>query len=726
MTLDHYSLCPCGSGKKVKFCCSNDILPELEKVFRAIEGDQRNSAIDQINKLMDFKGKRMSLLALKAELQLAKEDEQGATQTTNEFLQKDPSNPLALSLATLAAAQRLDVVAAVQKLNRALETSIERKVLHETLFQAIEGVASVMLGTGDVLGARAYFLLESLLQSEQGQLTPSNGLASIDRNPNLIPLLKQEFESRDCPTTVVWREAFEAARLLFNQGFWWKACEAFEQLNSQFPGQSSILYNLALLRSRLGNMPLAASAWRAFAQAANVPLEDAVEALATARVLESKNEETVDLVKIEIPLSETDRVMERLLSNPRCVPAPGAAEDWDNEDGPPPKAVFLFLDRPKLTSAANLSLDTLPRSLGLAFLFGRQTDRQARIEFSTSVAAPAPVVAELREVCGESAGAASAPETINKVSALTELLESKFVPPPDASPDALEAVARESRRQAIMEQWISRPWKSLDGKRPRDIAADPAYRNRLLADILVLEQRHANDEYGVDFNELRAKLGLPTLEPIDGKDVDLVHLSLVRLGRVKIDSLSDEQLTALLERTNYFALSTIKNKAAEAVLQRPALRDSAVHLLALSALAQTARSIPEAMNHYREAAKLSEKLGRSPAPYLIGELQIAIPTGDSRRAMELVQILQTKHMSEKGIPEYLFRTLRPYMQQMPDGRTLLRLPSREAAATAGAGGASGGLWTPDQGSPAAPIAAAPAAAPPPAAGKSKLWIPGMD
>ena len=40
MALDHYSLCPCGSGKKIKFCCSNDILPELEKVVRAIEGDQ--------------------------------------------------------------------------------------------------------------------------------------------------------------------------------------------------------------------------------------------------------------------------------------------------------------------------------------------------------------------------------------------------------------------------------------------------------------------------------------------------------------------------------------------------------------------------------------------------------------------------------------------------------------------------------------------------------------
>ena len=724
MTLDHYSLCPCGSGKKVKFCCSNDILPELEKVFRSIEGDQRNQALDQITNLMDFKGRRLSLLALKAELQLAKEDEEGATQTTNEFLQKDPNNPLGLALATLAAAQRMDVVGAVQKVNRALETAVERKVLHATLFDAIEGVASVMLANGDVLGARAYFLLQSLLQSADGQVVPSEGLSSIDRNPNLIPLLKQEFESRDCPSTVVWREAFEAARLLFNQGFWWKACEAFEQLSSQFPGQPSILFNLAIIRSRLGNMPLAASAWRAFAQAANVPLEDAVEALATARVLESRGEETVDLVKIEIPLSETDRVMERLLSNPRFVPSPGALEDWDNEDGPPPKNVFLFLDRPKLTSAENVSLDTLPRSLGIVFVFGRQTDRQARLEFSTTTPTAA-VIGELREACGESAGEASAPEVINKISALTHLLELQFVPPPDASPEKLETIAREARRFAVLEQWSNRPWKSLDGKRPRDVAADPAYRNRLLADILVLEQRHANDEYGIDFNELRTKLGLPTLDAIDGADLDVAKLSLVRLGRVRLESLNDEQLAAALERANYFALSVVKKRAAEAAIERPSLKESAVHLLALAALAQTAREPGQAMGFYREAARLSEKLQRSPAAYLIGELQVGLMAGEADRVMELVQVLQTKHMKEPGVAEYLYRVLRPFMQQMPVGRTMLRLPRRaDAGPIAGAAKPSSGLWTPDQGSPTAP-AASPAAAPP-AAGKSKLWIPGMD
>ena len=34
-TLDVYQLCPCGSGKKIKFCCQN-ILADMEKVKNSV------------------------------------------------------------------------------------------------------------------------------------------------------------------------------------------------------------------------------------------------------------------------------------------------------------------------------------------------------------------------------------------------------------------------------------------------------------------------------------------------------------------------------------------------------------------------------------------------------------------------------------------------------------------------------------------------------------------
>ena len=53
MAIDSYALCPCGSGKKVKFCCSKDILHELEKPLRALAGEQYFAALDQTTKLIE-------------------------------------------------------------------------------------------------------------------------------------------------------------------------------------------------------------------------------------------------------------------------------------------------------------------------------------------------------------------------------------------------------------------------------------------------------------------------------------------------------------------------------------------------------------------------------------------------------------------------------------------------------------------------------------------------
>ena len=52
MTTDLYAKCPCGSGKKIKFCCK-DIIADIERIERMIQGEQRTAALDKINKLLE-------------------------------------------------------------------------------------------------------------------------------------------------------------------------------------------------------------------------------------------------------------------------------------------------------------------------------------------------------------------------------------------------------------------------------------------------------------------------------------------------------------------------------------------------------------------------------------------------------------------------------------------------------------------------------------------------
>ena len=50
MTIDRYTPCPGGTGKKIKFCCQ-DLLHELEGVHRMLEGDQRLACLEHVEKL---------------------------------------------------------------------------------------------------------------------------------------------------------------------------------------------------------------------------------------------------------------------------------------------------------------------------------------------------------------------------------------------------------------------------------------------------------------------------------------------------------------------------------------------------------------------------------------------------------------------------------------------------------------------------------------------------
>ncbi len=70
MAVDPYAPCPCGSGKKVKFCCS-DLVGDIEKIHRMIEGDQPRAALRHAEQTLAKHPRRASVLDLKATLELA-------------------------------------------------------------------------------------------------------------------------------------------------------------------------------------------------------------------------------------------------------------------------------------------------------------------------------------------------------------------------------------------------------------------------------------------------------------------------------------------------------------------------------------------------------------------------------------------------------------------------------------------------------------------------------
>ena len=165
-------------------------------------------------------------------------------------------------------------------------------------------------------------------------------------------------------------------------------------------------------------------------------------------------------------------------------PIPFNPAEFGDAENPPPKAAYLLLDRPMPESAEGLSMENMPRLLGQALLFGRQTDREARLELQ-GVAGDelAAVTGLIGEVAGDAVGQVADPPALKKEvvghwSASQKLLRAAWQPPRDASPEQLRQLSEAYGRRAILDQWPELKLGIFGGRSPRQVAGDPAYRIR--------------------------------------------------------------------------------------------------------------------------------------------------------------------------------------------------------------------------------------------------------
>ena len=240
------------------------------------------------------------------------------------------------------------------------------------------------------------------------------------------------------------------------------------------PEAAAVWRNLATVRSWLGDRPGAAEALHRYA-ALDVPQDDAVEAEWTAMLLgDDPLGDRVELVKLTWTVRDAERFQEALQGESRAVQLPFNPASLAGEDTPPPRAIFLLLDRPLPASAEGLTMDAMPAVLGQAFLFGRQTDREARLE-TIGVAADdvATICTMVEGLAGETIEPQPQRELLSKTSASHELMQRKWYPPRDVAPEQLVELANQHLRLALLQQWPALPLGIFAGKTPREAAGDP-------------------------------------------------------------------------------------------------------------------------------------------------------------------------------------------------------------------------------------------------------------
>jgi tetratricopeptide (TPR) repeat protein len=719
MATDLYKLCPCGSGKKIKFCC-RDIISDLERIHRMIDGEQRLAALEKIEKLLRQYPRRPALLCEKARVHIQLEQWAEAHESVATLLAEDQQSMTGLSLRSLLSIHDGDLGQAVQDVHAALR--LANRIITASVYEAVFSLCLGFLSSGNALAARSYLmLLVSLSRGEDRRALAL--LLELDADASLSLLLKDAFFMLPCPDRVTWRREFDLAIEAERGADWWEAARKLEDMATRILDEPAILRNLAVLKGRLGEPLAAARYWRSYSQVRGIQLDDAVEAEARAQLLEAQEtQDHVDQVEVTVEIADADSVLERMRSDGRFVMGP-APRQPASEDEPPPKAGGVLIDRPMPASVEGLESDQVPLQVAAIFIYGRETDRAARLQ----VVLPRderfePVLQQVSDIAGVPIDAAAA-NIFGQSSRLVLLLSPRLIPPHGMSEDQRRECTREKIRHAIVHEWPRRPWQVLQGRTPIDAVSQPRGRVPVLAAILNLELLSDARQLDLDLNPLRQQLGLPTRDPFDPSGLDLSRLSLCRVSQVDVEKLPDEELQSLYHAfSSHHAPGTVRKLAVE-ILRRPGLHDKVDPVEVYAQLANVAFTTEETLEYLGQARQLAVSRGESPANWLVSELEVHLTRGDAAAAQRLLHEIQSRYMQVPGIPQALAEVLTQFGLLKPTGRPVESfdaLPGEQAEAAsrgAAAGLNSGGIWTPDSDRPSAAT---------PGQESSKIWVPGMD
>jgi hypothetical protein len=706
MILDTYSYCPGGTGKKFKHCACRDIAGELDKIIKSLDGDQRIAALDRINRTLATKANRPCLLSLKIMTLMDMNDMQSLEDTVTTFVKVAPDNPLAHTFAALLESRKHRVREAVDELQTAL--SLVKDVLPGELYDAFEEVAEALAESGEYLAARAHLMLRMSLGS--GDKEAARPLLLLSHAERIPPALKRDRVFEGCPSGATWKGRFEAAFRDLASGGWKKGLERFEKLNQDFPGQRAILWNIALARSYLG-LPRLPEAWHAYALCPGVEFQQAVEAEALAQLLSmDADKATIGFAKWTIHVRDASALNEKLLSSKLLLSFTGDLSQFRSDDSPPPKSAFTLLDKPLPDAGTELTLDNVPRILTYVVLFGRETDRAARVEMRVPKSdAMQQVRSRLADVAGDLLTSEETEEILDTASRLQMALAPLRYCPPGTPFVARQRILEEATQHDLLQQWPDIPLSALDDKSPRQVLGDPAYRVQLAGALVALEQLAEVHRWPIQVDALRQQMGVPVPESIDPQTVDVSTLSPADWARVIPERLTDEVLLRLHERALVFHAHEAILRLGEEVLRRESLSDKVDLARLCGGLAEMTADSDKAVRYLREARRIAAEKKQSPAKYLLNELPLRLIRGEAPDVTEIIRQLQTRHLREPGVSEALYHILVQFGILTPEGQPEAVPETAEVDEPAPP---AAKLWT-----PGAPPAAADEKKP------SQIWVP---
>ena len=716
MSVDKYSVCPCGSGKKIKFCKCKESVAELDQVATMIEGGQIVPALDRLAKILEEHPDAAWALAIRGRLLLDLREYESLSENADRFIRLQPSNPLALTQRAAARIFQGDVEGATASILEALTES--GRDVDAFVLDVASVLAYSLAQRGVFLTARDYASLAMMASGYEGGQAAISVLRQLNTAPTINQLIKSIPEPIERPADASWAERFDEAATLLSSNKVNLAETKFQSLQRSASREPAVLSGLLTCAIWRGDVAAQSDLLKQLSECDSLEFEQRVRFRAlSALVAEETPEISVPVLKLEAEIQNIEEIEMSMMAGARFVslPADLVSGMREGDDDVPPRSGFQVIDRDKPESTDQLPpVDQIPEAIAIVFLYGKQTDREARIEVHDvrrdnleEVRAQLDSVAE---------GLTWKEEADNSIPLVVAAQPSVAMVRFKANPAEAEKVQTELAIARMPKTIGNLRLPILGGDSLKETAGDESKRLERTAVLRIIENYDIIASKGDNvLDEVRKIAGLEALPPIKAGSGEIETIPNEDLNRVDVSQLDAESLIYLVQRSQQVSATPAMRSAAEKLLQIDLSEDQKpVRMVAYMTLINTAPSSDEALELIEAAKAFSDERNMPKANLLLAEIAVRVNAGDGEGFQRAVQDISSNYGNDPEVMARLQQMLMSYGLISPDGS-----PRGAPAGPAPAAAASESqLWTPDSGTPASPQSES--------GGGGKLWVPGMD
>lgn len=720
MSLDPYSLCPCDSGKKLKFCCA-DIVADMERALQLQQSNQLRAALKILEKLEEDHPGKPWVVTNHASVLIHLEREEDARELLSEFFKKEPKHALARVLDATAAYSLTGYEQAKKAIHIAVQ--LGAKAVPEMISALLAGVASELYSHSKFMAARAHVALSMRFCSDEQQQSIFMQLMEIDGNRSIPYPLRgvhslPAFESDDEEE----QKKYKKVTQLSVYGCWEEAGKLLRELIEKNPDSAELYHNLGFMMAWDGNE---AEAVTALHKAAELHADNsiAVECETVAQTLELNTpEERIPVEQQAYKIDHPSQIITKLDQIERLaryeIPQDQAATDAHY-----PAAMYYLLDRvcSDETDWKQVEAGDLASVIAQVSVYDMiEGERDSAELYITGRVGER--LDEAKQIVESEFGEAVTPRDMDDSQPIYESVPvtlQAMIHDWYFSDDTPAIVRHKFEKQHwdsfVQETLFELPLSILNGKTLKDVAGVAELKIQLEAAVNVLDAHADRRSRFLDVENLRSQLQLDPPTPLEiTEETSISGLSYLELMRVDVPNLSDENLMHVLNRAIMMHHNRFLEKVLTVAFERESIHDEIDILRLLHSLVDLQR---DAFN--REATLEWIEKGRSMAAeqdnsfeavlqWEMRELIFRLDDPDDPELEPLLNKMNNNYVKKlPRLREYLDGLLDAYNVTPPWDDTG-KIVVADSVAEVGTGVWSPGSESSDEGE------------------SKKLWVPGQD